>query len=54
MNISFLGGVQLTAMHIIGEYEYMAHLSAEVRQHLLYIIAESNTQVPVLLRNKQA
>ena len=40
MSILFLGGVQLIAVGIIGEY--IARLSANVRQRPLYIIAESD------------
>jgi polyisoprenyl-phosphate glycosyltransferase len=40
MSILFLGGVQLIAVGIIGEY--MARLSANVRQRPLYLIAESD------------
>ncbi len=40
MSILFLGGVQLIAVGIIGEY--IARLSANVRQRPLYLIAESD------------
>ena len=40
MSILFLGGVQLLAVGVIGEY--IARLSANVRQRPLYIIAETN------------
>lgn len=40
MSILFLGGVQLIAVGVIGEY--IARLSANVRQRPLYIIAESD------------
>ncbi len=40
MSILFLGGVQLIAVGVIGEY--IARLSANVRQRPLYIIAETN------------
>ena len=45
MSILFLGGVQLITIGVIGEY--IARLSANVRQRPLYIIAESD-------RNAQA
>ena len=48
MSILFLGGVQLIAVGIIGEY--IARLSANVRQRPLYIIAESN-QTPAALES---
>lgn len=40
MSILFLGGVQLIAVGVIGEY--IARLSANVRQRPLYLIAESD------------
>ncbi|WP_375416337.1 glycosyltransferase family 2 protein [uncultured Hymenobacter sp.] len=40
MSILFLGGVQLIAVGVIGEY--IARLSANVRQRPLYIIAETD------------
>lgn len=40
MSILFLGGVQLIAVGVIGEY--IARLSANVRQRPLYILAESD------------
>lgn len=51
MSILFLGGVQLIAVGVIGEY--MARLSANVRQRPLYIIAESN-QTPAALESTPA
>lgn len=51
MSILFLGGVQLIAVGVIGEY--MARLSANVRQRPLYIIAESN-QTPAALETTPA
>ena len=44
MSILFLGGVQLIAVGIIGEY--IARLSANVRQRPLYLIAEASPPVP--------
>jgi hypothetical protein len=42
ISILFLGGVQLIAIGIIGEY--IGRLSANVRQRPLYLIADTNIQ----------
>lgn len=47
ISILFLGGVQLIAVGIIGEY--IARLSTNVRRRPLYIISDTNITAPVLL-----
>lgn len=46
MSILFLGGVQLIAVGIIGEY--IARLSANVRRRPLYLISATNLELPAV------
>lgn len=51
ISILFLGGVQLIAIGIIGEY--IGRLSANVRQRPLYLIADTNMQPEATQRGSQ-